>query len=406
MNLGSGFDANTLTLSNSSDNTNKTFLLSPSTNRLTGSRGDQGTEMSEFLVKANAAGSNLTFTSSLGGSTEILNYYQPQNVDILKKDNHDNNVTGAHLKLYKVNSDGTESLIDEWDTDGTTKSLFLLSGEYILKETTIPTGYTKADDLVFFVDIKNKLVINNEAVQNITMVDNKETYNYTVYYKDKASNQTIWTTKTGTAEHGTVVTASSERAAMEVSIEQGEGYEYVEASADSITVDSAGKSLTLYYLLEEIKIVTIKNELYGNMAKKDKEFTYTVQTLPISGNITLPDGTQKTLQQGDTFTLKDDEVATIYASDLNSNHIKIVQTEETDYTTSTKLDSGSDTSTIEIDVNLSADHAVIFKNYYNTSADTGVRITTLPYIIIIGIAIFGLGLFAVFPQMRKIIIKD
>ena len=69
-------------------------------------------------------------------------------VGFLKNDSSGSAVKNAELALY----DKDENRISKWTTDGEMHTENLAEGEYTLKETLIPEGYSKADDIVFTVD--------------------------------------------------------------------------------------------------------------------------------------------------------------------------------------------------------------------------------------------------------------
>lgn len=156
--LGDGFDKDTLTKADNSytwevGDTDKGY-------RITGTQVDGSSELTDIIVKANAEGSSFIWT---GWSCEdfILYRYQPQPVHFDKVDQYGDRVDGAKLALYKITTDAdgneTESSepIKTWTTDSSKDhdfSIFLQPGKYVLKETSAPAGYEKADPVKFIVD--------------------------------------------------------------------------------------------------------------------------------------------------------------------------------------------------------------------------------------------------------------
>ncbi|MDO4670084.1 MAG: thioester-forming surface-anchored protein, partial [Aerococcus sp.] len=76
----------------------------------------------------------------------------------------DNAVIGAHLQIFK---EGTQEVVGDLKTDGSKKEFKLEDGTYRLKETEAPSGYQKADDIVFKVE-KGKLYLKegNDFVES------------------------------------------------------------------------------------------------------------------------------------------------------------------------------------------------------------------------------------------------
>ena len=100
-----------------------------------------------------------------------MSYYQPQIVEISKKDDVGNNVEGATLELYF--NDSTE-VLKTWTTTQESKSLFLMPGKYTLKEKVTPNGYKIANDVIFFVDINDRLTRDGKTVSSIIMEDERK----------------------------------------------------------------------------------------------------------------------------------------------------------------------------------------------------------------------------------------
>lgn len=75
---------------------------------------------------------------------------------------------GAEMEI--LNESRTQQL-DSWTTDGTTHTVCLTEGTYILHEATAPDGYNKAEDITFKVNKNGTFQIGNDTVESITMVD-------------------------------------------------------------------------------------------------------------------------------------------------------------------------------------------------------------------------------------------
>lgn len=75
---------------------------------------------------------------------------------------------GAEMEIW--NESRTQQL-DSWTTDGTTHTVSLTEGTYILHEAKAPDGYNKAEDITFKVNKNGTFQIGNDTVESITMVD-------------------------------------------------------------------------------------------------------------------------------------------------------------------------------------------------------------------------------------------
>ncbi len=188
-NTGYGEYSEGITLVKGFDTTTKTFALNTSLKesnvtyngnnyvRYFGTRPDCDSELSEFVIKADA--SETAFRWSVGGdaATRFLSYYQPRNVEISKQDQNGANLKNAVLKLFK-----DDELVEEWTTTNENKVIFLNPGRYVLKEEATPEGFTKATDIAFYVDIEDKITINGQEVEKIVMKDIGEDTKVTVHH--------------------------------------------------------------------------------------------------------------------------------------------------------------------------------------------------------------------------------
>lgn len=154
VNLVSGFDLTTLTLAKN------TLLTDMGTNpsayngyRITGTQSDGATELSKFLIAADASGASFEWTAGNACGSTFLNDDQPQVIELRKADMNGNAVAGAGLELYRV-VNGSRTLVTggSWTSTSTDKGFFLVPGEYVMKETSAPTGYKAAAELTFRVD--------------------------------------------------------------------------------------------------------------------------------------------------------------------------------------------------------------------------------------------------------------
>ncbi len=156
-------------------------------NRIYGTHIDEGTELTEFIIKADASKTKFTWTGHECG-TSFLSYYQPRVVDFAKKDEYGNYLPGAAIELYK---DTETTPFKTWTSTNENQSFFLNPGVYNIKETSAPTGYLVHPPFTFYADINDKLTVDGVNVNEITITDEGEPYDYTVNYYDKSNNNLL-----------------------------------------------------------------------------------------------------------------------------------------------------------------------------------------------------------------------
>ncbi|MBQ3435472.1 MAG: BspA family leucine-rich repeat surface protein, partial [Bacilli bacterium] len=114
--------------------------------------------------------------------------------------------------------------------------------------------------------------------------------------------------------------------------------------------------------------VTVTNEVYGNMASVNKEFSYTV-TVRDNNDVVVP-------ELGTTFTLKNDESEVL--SIPVGYSITVTQDSETGYETTV-----NDTNSRTITKTITDDETITYKNTYNISPATGTVTILTPYILLL-----------------------
>ena len=114
---------------------------------------------------------DITFTIAADGTVngssnpvqEVSNILVTGKITVNKVDGTGNLLAGSGFTLYKdgkaVGAEKTGGTSYTWDN--------LLPGDYVIKETTVPAGYRKANDIAFTVDKEGKVNGSNNAVQNI-----------------------------------------------------------------------------------------------------------------------------------------------------------------------------------------------------------------------------------------------
>ncbi|MBR2998301.1 BspA family leucine-rich repeat surface protein [Candidatus Saccharibacteria bacterium] len=163
INLNEGFDLDTVVLSQN------TMLQKIGENRYTGTGSDNETERSELVVKADAKEAKFTWTTPGDANTTLFANYQPNIVEIAKKDQYGDLVAGATLT---ASQDG--EIRQTWTSSLKPERLWLNPGVYYLKEVSAPEGYEKTDEEIEFIVDGDNLLLNDEIVSNITLTNQKK----------------------------------------------------------------------------------------------------------------------------------------------------------------------------------------------------------------------------------------
>ena len=128
-----------------------------------------------YGANGNMNAARLTYTNSAtsggeGDKTETTKWDNviafTYKVDFTKTDQTGQTaVSGAIFSLYKVMPDGTEKLVKENNVGSGNVFSFkgLDDGKYVLKETTVPDGYRKAEDITFTVSADHTLDLNSDG---------------------------------------------------------------------------------------------------------------------------------------------------------------------------------------------------------------------------------------------------
>ena len=95
---------------------------------------------------------------------------------------------GAEMEIW--NESRTKQLAS-WKTDGTTHTVSLTEGTYILHEANAPDGYNKAEDITFTVNQNGTFQIGNATVESITMVDALITGSVSIRKVDAENNSDL-----------------------------------------------------------------------------------------------------------------------------------------------------------------------------------------------------------------------
>ena len=243
--------------------------------RIYGTHIDNGSELTEMVIKANAKKFKFTWTGNTCG-TGISSYYQPQRVEFVKQNEKGELVTGAKLSVY----DNTNTLVSSWTTTNESKYLLLNPGKYTLKEETTPNGYEKANDIKFYVDIDGSVIINNATANKIVMTDKLKKYPYTVNYLDKETKKPIHDPKTvENILFGTKIKSKDE-------VINITNYKYDSTDKEELTINVNDNVINLYY-----------NRIKGGVIEKhidevDNKILYEEEhTLPVGDEYNIPSKT-------------------------------------------------------------------------------------------------------------------
>ena len=214
----------------------ETFLIQDG-NRIYGTNFDEGTELTEFIIKADASKIKFTWTGQECG-TSFLGLYQPRIVDFTKKDEYGNFLPGANLEIYK---DEETTPFKSWTSTDTKQSFFLNPGVYKIKETSAPTGYVAHEPFTFYADINDKLTVDGVNVDEITVVNEGAPYEYTVNYYDKNTNNLI-KTETHSGKYKQTINSLTHK--LEIP-----NYEFDSWDKDNIVVDmdTTKNVINMYY---------------------------------------------------------------------------------------------------------------------------------------------------------------
>lgn len=184
--------------------TARSTILVREGNRFRGTSGDGGTEASTVLAISNAANTKVRWTAGGSCGTTLIRLYSPTSVQIEKITNKGAALSGAGLKLYR----GTE-LIDDWTTNGSTRSFWLNTGTYTLKEVSVPTGYNQASDYTIYVEADGTIKVNGNIASKVQMIDQAKSFNVTYSYTGTVPTTASTLPAQRTYEYGDTVTVAN-----------------------------------------------------------------------------------------------------------------------------------------------------------------------------------------------------
>ncbi|HZJ68866.1 MAG TPA: Cna B-type domain-containing protein, partial [Candidatus Eisenbacteria bacterium] len=184
---------------------------------------------------------------------------------------------------------------------------------------------------------------------------------------------------------------------------QGLAYQYFVRETnlpDNYTADAVDDlTITNTY---KYKTVIISKRVTGNMGDLNKAFSFTAT---LSDGATFPDidvegYTISTDGKTASFALKDEEFLTLTVP--SNSQINLTESDNAGYTVSYSVNNGSAQTGGQI-TNLELEDAsttIEFTNHKDEYIDSGINLDSLPYLIIIGVAVLG-GIIWIIKKRKK-----
>lgn len=104
----------------------------------------------------------------------IVNPLKKHEVKIAKRNEAGELLAGAELEITGTKFNGVALETQKITDTNQLRTLNLPAGEYVLKETKVPKGYLKADDINFKVDHDGNVTVDGKQVGEVVMTDTKE----------------------------------------------------------------------------------------------------------------------------------------------------------------------------------------------------------------------------------------
>lgn len=167
VNLIKGYDKSTITFAKTNSFL-KQLKIDDNTVRITGTRSDNISEYSEFIVKADAKDFKFRWTSGRPAYTLLFAYYQPKSVLVENINTKEELLKDSKFEIYDANN----KKVAEWTTDGKEgNSFFLNPGKYIVKQISVIDPYELAKETTFYVDVEDKITIDNKTVEKVVIIN-------------------------------------------------------------------------------------------------------------------------------------------------------------------------------------------------------------------------------------------
>ncbi len=279
--------------------------------------------------------SNITFTvdedgnvtraddvAVVDGVVVMTDSYADRDVIVSKTDINGKEIKGAQLKITGTTLEGDtidaitwESGVDGEDEEGNVKThtVSLQPGSYILEETATPSNkYVQASSIAFTVDADGNITINDESVDQITMVDDYADGSVYVSKQDingveiEGAQLTITGKTTAGAEVNTSWTSDGKEA-RKISLKPGSYTLHEEATPDSnkyvvaqdinFTVSDEGKVLVDDKTVDGNKIVM--TDEYNNHDIEISKVDISGEELP-GAHLAIVDADSKVIDEWDT----------------------------------------------------------------------------------------------------------
>lgn len=178
-------------------------------------------------------------TAVNNGVIVMVDEYEKYSLSIIKNDENGNGLSGAKLQVF----DSKGSVVEEWTTDGTARTLELPFGKYTIHEVSAPTGYKTAINISF--EIKADGTIVSTALQadgSIAMTDKFADSTVTISKTDENGNALagaiLSVTKNGATNSMSGVKVSG-RTSTSSAITDGRVYSATEGSVMFMTTNTA-----------------------------------------------------------------------------------------------------------------------------------------------------------------------
>jgi hypothetical protein len=334
INLLEGFGADTIKM-------HKYSTLRKTGNRIYGTHYDEGTEFSEFSVKADASGFKMAWTGEDCG-TGVLGRYQPTFVDFTKQNTNGRPLAGAKFNLYRG-----DNLVESWTSTEEVHTIFLNAGSYTLKETEAPNNYLPSSDISFYVDIDGRIIINDNAVDKVTVKNTGKPVRVIVKYIDENTNQELDSDTFEDKKFGDSFTSSSKNFDNYILTRRPEN--------ETVTLNQDETVLTYYYVkvsggvVEKHVNILDNTVLYNENHSGNVGDNYDIPSKTFEGfdlvTDRLPDNSKGKMKEEAVeviYYYKEKSKVTIKYVDLNSNEELAEQDiidgyVNDDYLTSSKL---------------------------------------------------------------------
>ena len=159
-----------------------------------------------------------------------------------------------------------------------------------------------------------------------------------------------------------------------------------------VTTDGINNVAFVNTYSRKVSTVDVKKLVTGNMGDRSADFSFTAE-------FTKTDGTKTT----ENFTLKHGQTKQFTNVQWGTT-VKITEAEDSSYDTSSQLNNGEWKKQHEVTIEHVENeyYTVTFENGKEVKIDTGVPMTTFPYLVLLGlIPLAGIGAFLMYRKRRR-----